>query len=83
MGESLIYLWCYSFFNGERGGGRPFELVVWSSTLSLSKIWKRAAGSVTDGGFFLESGLSGQKEWQEGGRQCSYQSDTSSKKRED
>ena len=36
---------------------------------------------VADGEFFLESGLFGQKEWQAGGRQRSYQSDTFSKKR--
>ena len=33
--ESLFYLWRHSFFNGERGGQRPFELDL------SNKVWFR------------------------------------------
>ena len=52
MGESLFYLWCHSFFNGERGGNALSNLTLGTKCgfefdpLSLKKY------RVADGGFF-------------------------------
>ena len=83
MGESLFYLWCHSFFNGERGGNVLSNLTLATKCGFEFDPFSLKKDRVADGGFFLESGLFGQKELQAGGRQRSYQSDTFSKKRED
>ena len=89
VGESLFYLWCHSFFNGERGGNVLSNLTFPPQRVhsNSNKVWFQVrpflSQKIKGGGwvFFLESGLFGQKEWQAGGRQRSYQSDTFSKKR--
>ena len=81
--ESLFYLWRHSFFNGERGGNVLSNLTLATKCGFEFDPFSLKKYRVADGGCFLESGLFGQKQWQAGGRQRSYQSDTFSKKRED
>ena len=81
VGESLFYLWCHSFFNGERGGNDLSNLTLATKCCFEFDPFSLKKYRVADGFFFRESGLFGQKEWQAGVRQRSYQSDTFSKKR--
>ena len=72
VGESLFYLWRHSFFNGERGGNVLSNLTFPPRRVHKLMLIARKCGfvfdpfslkiyRVADGGFFLESGLFGQK----------------------
>ena len=61
VGEPLFYLWRHSFFNGKRRGNVLSNLTLATKCGFEFDPFSLKKYRVADGGFFLESGLFGQK----------------------